>query len=77
MGPCQKVAYANQPQAEFALKHVQISCRRRGRKVPTGSYWCASCRRWHLTSKSSSRPAPWQRPRQMDLPRGKAATAKP
>lgn len=59
MGPCFKVPYSSRPIAEFALRRVQASCRRRGRKVPTGTYWCAECRGWHLTSKSPSRPAPW------------------
>ena len=63
MGPCLKISYASRPVAERALKRVQASCRRRGRKIPTGSYWCGECRRWHLTSKSPSRPAPWLRVR--------------
>jgi hypothetical protein len=63
MGQCSKVRYASKAQAELALKHVQLSCRRRGRTVPTGSYWCAGCRSWHLTSKSPSRSAPWDQRR--------------
>ena len=74
---CCKVRYPNQAVAEIALKHFQASCRRRGSKVPTGTYWCPGCRCWHLTSKSSSRPAPWQGKGQTGRASGKAAAAKP
>ncbi len=77
MRPCSKIPYSSQQSAEYALKHVRVSCRRRGRKVPTGTYWCSECRTWHLTFKSPSRPAPWQTARHTGRPSGKAATANP
>lgn len=77
MAACSKIRYSNQTVAEKALKCFQDTCRRPGTKMPTGTYWCAACRSWHLTSKSPSRPAPWARKRQTDRARGSAAAAKP
>ena len=77
MDSCNKVRHPSQAVAEIALNQSQAICRRRGSKVPTGTYWCPVCRCWHLTSKSPSRPAPWQRKGQTGRARGNAAAAKP
>lgn len=77
MDTCHKVRHPNRVAAEIALKHFQASCRRRGSKIPTGTYWCATCLGSHVTSKSPSRPASWQRKGQTGRARGKAAAAKP
>lgn len=58
---CSKKPYPNRYAAEHALNAIQARSRSCGKKPPTGSYWCPCCRQWHLTSKSKSRPAPWQR----------------
>lgn len=76
MGSCHKVRHPSQAVAEIALRHAQESCRRRGSKLPTGTYWCPVCRSWHLTSKSPSRRAPWQRKGQRERASGTAADAK-
>src|SRR6478735_6559703 len=56
---CSKIRYPTQSSAEMALRAIQRKSRARGRKAPTGSYWCNACRFWHLSSKSPSRRAPW------------------
>ena len=60
---CSKKFYPNQWAAERALQAIQESGRSRGRKAPTGSYWCGLCQAWHLTSKSRSRTPGWVRRR--------------
>ena len=55
--PCNKIPYQSQPQAELALKAIQK--KRRSTRRELGSYLCPDCRRWHLTSKSSSQVPPW------------------
>jgi hypothetical protein len=65
---CQKVAYSNRWSAQRALAAVRDKQARRDRKLPTGTYWCSTCRAWHLTSKSPSRPVPWQKERDESRP---------
>lgn len=52
---CTKVPYATQWRAEVALRAIRQKGAALDKKMPTGTYWCRSCRCWHLTSKSESR----------------------
>jgi hypothetical protein len=54
MPECQKKPYPTLPAAVIAL-HAIRKARETGRTVPTGAYWCRSCRQFHLTSKSATR----------------------
>jgi hypothetical protein len=61
MLPCSKIRYPNRWSAESALRAIQQKKRGKSSVAPTGAYWCPSCRAFHLTSESLSRPAPWER----------------
>lgn len=56
---CKKTPYRTQLEAELALAALRRA-KRPGRRE-TGSYLCSACKRWHLTSKSSSQVPPWRR----------------
>jgi hypothetical protein len=58
---CSKKSYPTQWSAERALAAIKDYSRSHGRTPPTGSYWCAHCKTWHLTSKSKSRTPSWLR----------------
>ncbi len=59
MTGCTKRRYDTRWVAGLALRAVQRKSEALGRKPPTGSYLCGSCRGWHLTSKSKSQVPPW------------------
>lgn len=61
MSDCTKVSLRTAAEAARALSIVSRKKRRAGAKAPTGHYWRANCRAWHLTSRAPSRPAPWTR----------------
>ena len=61
MSECSKVRHAHKQAALAALRVIRRQAIKRGRGGPTGAYWCPRCRYWHLTSKSITRPAPWER----------------
>lgn len=61
MSTCSKTPYQTQWLAELTLKKVRQLNASRGKKCPTGTYFCASCRAFHLTSKSVSQKPPWDR----------------
>lgn len=61
MSVCAKIPYPTRGSAEFALRAIHGVSLTRGRKPPTGAYFCTPCRQWHLTSKSKSQVPPWHR----------------
>jgi hypothetical protein len=63
MLPCSKKPHSTRWSAECALRAIQRQNRARDRTAPTGTYWCRNCKAWHVTSKSASRPPPWERGR--------------
>jgi hypothetical protein len=63
MTECTKRLYETQWAATRALLAVQPKMERLHRKVPTGAYFCSTCRGWHLTSKSKTQIPPWARRR--------------
>lgn len=58
---CSKVPYPTQTMAMTALRGIVRKRRTSDRKVPTGTYFCSECRRWHLTSKSGHQTPPWRK----------------
>ena len=59
MPGCAKIPYPTRFAAELALRAIKQRCENSGQKAPTGAYLCGPCRRWHLTSKSTSQIPPW------------------
>ena len=62
MAVCEKKPYRTKTAAMLSLRAQQ----RRGAgrpngRVPTGAYLCSVCGLWHLTSKSGTQTAPWER----------------
>jgi len=54
MAACAKIPYPSLHVAEDAMRAIRRRSAGLGRRVPTGVYWCAACRRWHLTSHGKS-----------------------
>ena len=63
MSVCSKIPYETLWSAELALRAIQKMASARGLKPPTGAYFCSTCHRWHLTSKSKTRVPQWARHR--------------
>lgn len=63
MDSCSKIPYSSLALACLALRAIQRRSEVRGRKSPSGAYFCGPCRRWHLTSKSPTRVPDWFRPK--------------
>jgi hypothetical protein len=61
MAVCDKQRYLTKPEALRALNMIFRRSRRKNRRAPTGAYFCGACRTWHLTSKSATQTAPWER----------------
>lgn len=61
MDSCDKIRYDSLVEACAALRAIRRRSVARGRKSPTGAYFCCTCRCWHLTSKSSTRVPTWMR----------------
>lgn len=61
MSECSKIRHQRKQAALAALAAIQRSADARGSDGPRGAYWCGPCQSWHLTSKSATRPAPWER----------------
>ena len=63
MSDCSKIRYTNRWTAICAMRAIARKCTQRDRRYPTGTYFCSSCRSWHLTSKSGNRIPPWEKTR--------------
>lgn len=61
MFTCTKVSYADRTKALIALNAIGRAMKRKGRQGPRGTYLCASCRAWHLTSSPGIQSPPWRR----------------
>lgn len=53
MSSCSKVSYPTRTAASLALRAIARICADAGRATPRGAYVCASCRSWHLTSRTN------------------------
>ena len=59
MSSCSKISYPTRTAAGLALRAIARKCADPGRKVPRGAYVCASCRSWHLTSRTNVQTPSW------------------
>jgi hypothetical protein len=59
MSECSKIAYASRWIALVAMRAIARSRVTRGLTGPRGTYFCSSCRCWHLTSKARVQTPPW------------------
>lgn len=65
MSGCQKIPYKSCTAATIAMRAIRRKKAARGLKVPTGAYFCGTCRCWHLTSKSPTQTPPWEKARSL------------
>ena len=63
MDSCSKIPHSSVAVASLALRASQRRSAARGRKSPTGAYFCGPCHRWHPTSKSPARVPERPRPK--------------
>jgi hypothetical protein len=63
MSECSKICYLTRAAATIAMRPIARQYAARGLKSPTGAYFCSACKGWHLTSKSATQVAPWERAR--------------
>jgi len=59
MSECSKIPYASRWIALVAMRAIARSRVARGLTGPRGTYFCSSCRCWHLTSKATVQTPPW------------------
>ena len=63
MSECSKIPYTSRWIALAAMRAIARSRATRGLTGPSGTYFCSSCRRWHLTSKARVQTPPWVKAR--------------
>jgi molybdenum cofactor biosynthesis enzyme MoaA len=63
MSECSKISYVSRRTAVRAMRAIARSYANRGLVGPKGAYFCTSCRRWHLTSKTGVQTPPWDKVR--------------
>ena len=63
MSDCSKIYYPNRAVASFAMRAIASRYEARDLKGPAGVYFCTPCKGWHLTSKSGTQIAPWEKAR--------------
>lgn len=49
---CKKVPYNSEGEAEFILNTIIVKNKQKNKKVPTRTYLCDFCNKWHITSMS-------------------------
>jgi hypothetical protein len=63
MSECSKICYPTRAAATIAMRPIARRYAAHGLKRPTGAYFCSACKGWHLTSKSGTQVAPWEKAR--------------
>ena len=63
MSNCSKLPYASRWIALVAMRAIARRRVTRGLAGPRGTYFCRSCRCWHLTSKARIQTPPWVKAR--------------
>lgn len=64
MSECSKIPYRSRGAALFAMRGIGRAYRGRGGTGPRGTYFCSSCRCWHLTSRVGVETPPWDKGKQ-------------
>ena len=72
MSECSKISYGSRGAALFAMRVIARGYRKRGSTGPKGTYFCSSCRSWHLTSRVGVQAPPWEKGKREAKPGGVA-----